>query len=76
MHASSCSRQCRQCYEARAGTGELKSSAATVAVIVAVCLHSSRSVLREDIWYHFWADCSGRPIGSHPGILEALQAIL
>ena len=32
-----CSRLCRQCYEARAGPGELKSSAATVAV--AVCLH-------------------------------------
>ena len=34
-----CSRHCRQCYEARAGPGKLKSSAATAAVEVAVCLH-------------------------------------
>ena len=34
-----CSMHCRQCYEARAGPEELKSSAATVAVAVAVCLN-------------------------------------
>ena len=34
-----CPRHCRQCYEARAGPGELKSSPATVAFAVAVSLH-------------------------------------
>ena len=35
-----CSRHCRQYYKARAGPGELKSSAAVeVAVAVAVCIH-------------------------------------
>ena len=34
-----CSRHFRQCYEARAGPGTLKSSPTTVAVAVEVCLH-------------------------------------
>ena len=69
-----CSKHCRQCYEARAGPGTLKSSAATV--VVAVCLHWSRSVPRADIWYQFWADCRDRAIGMYPGKLQALQAML
>ena len=34
-----CSMHCRQCYEAKAGPGELNSYAATVEVAVAVFLH-------------------------------------
>ena len=65
-----------QYYEARAEPGELISCAVLVAVAVAVCFHSRRSVPRADIWYQFQADCRDIAIGMHPGMLQALQAIL
>ena len=33
-------------------------------------------MLRADIWYQIQADCRDRAIGMHPGMRQALQAIL